>query len=323
MNEEKHIIRPSVYRLFEQVAASYPTNLALIYGKIKIFYAELEKKVNSLSESILRSASTASLIGISSSRSIAMVVGLLAILKAGKAYLPLNSTYPRQRLMQIIAGSEITSCLAAGDDAALLTELGIEAVFYEDSNGQVSKQQPAAAPTDAAYVLYTSASTNEPKGVRMDHAPLLNLLRWQNRHSRAGAGTRTLQFAPLSFDVSFQKIFATLSAGVTLVLLAEEQLGFDNLLLRIEEQGVNRIFLPFIALQTLAEIAVSSQRFPACLQEVMTAGEQLKITPREGKISFLKAKTIDSIKQNEQRYEQAYGHPYKIELAPGVALRDY
>lgn len=279
MNEEKHIIRPSICQLFEQVAASYPTNSALIFGKTEISCAELGKKVNRLSESILRNTTADSLVGISSSRRLVLVVGLLAILKAGKDYLPLNPSYPKLRLIQIIANSGITSCLAMGNDAALFTELGVKIVFNEGSKGQVNKP-PAAAPSDATYVLYTSGSTGEPKSVRMGQAPLLNLLRWQNRHSRAGAGTRTLQFAPLSFDVSFQEIFATLSTGGTLVLLGEEQLDFDNLLLLIEEQGINRLFLPFVALQALAEMAVSSQRFPACLREVMTAGEQLKITPQ-------------------------------------------
>lgn len=280
MNEENHIIRSSIHQLSEQIAANQSTNSALIYGKIEISYAEVGEGVNFLSESILLREPTAALTGISGPRSITMVVGLLAILKIGQAYLPLNPVYPRQRLVQITTGSGITSCLAVGDEAALFTELGVEIVLNENNHSQVSKQQLAAARTDAAYVLYTSCSTGEPKGVRMGHAPLLNLLPWQNRHSRATAGTHTLQFVPLSFDVSFQEIFATLSTGGTLVLLEEEQLEFDNLLLLLEEQDVNRIFLPFVALQALAEMAVSSQRFPACLQEVMTAGEQLKITPQ-------------------------------------------
>ncbi|MGI4740010.1 MAG: amino acid adenylation domain-containing protein [Janthinobacterium lividum] len=279
MNEENHIICSSVYQLFEQTVANHPTNTALIYGKNKVSYKELEKKVSIVTACILATAPEATLLGISSSRSITMIVNLLAVLRAGKAYLPLNPSYPRDRLIQIIAGSGITSCLALGNEVALFADLGVEVVLCEDE--RTSKKLVAAASTDAAYVLYTSGSTGEPKGVRMGQMPLLNLLQWQNRNSRATAGTRTLQFAPLSFDVSFQEIFATLSTGGTLVLLEEEQrLDFDDLLALIEEQGINRLFLPFIALQALAEMAISSQQFPACLQEVMTAGEQLKITPQ-------------------------------------------
>ena len=115
----------------------------------------------------------------------------------------------------------------------------------------------------------------------MGQAALLNLLSWQNQHSRAGVGTRTLQFAPLSFDVSFQEILATLSTGGTLVLISEElRLDMDALLTLLAEQRVNRLFLPFVALQALAEAAVSAQRFPTDLREIMTAGEQLKMTPQ-------------------------------------------
>ncbi|WP_332369555.1 AMP-binding protein [Spirosoma telluris] len=135
--------------------------------------------------------------------------------------------------------------------------------------------------TTTAYVLYTSGSTGKPKGVCMGHGPLMNLLQWQAKHSNADSDSRTLQLAPLSFDVSFQEIFATLSTGGTLMLI-DEPLRLDlNALLRfIDEQAINRLFLPFVALQYLAETAVSTQQFPVHLREIMTAGEQLKITPQ-------------------------------------------
>ena len=115
----------------------------------------------------------------------------------------------------------------------------------------------------------------------MGHSPLVNLLQWQAKHSKAGIATRTLQLAPLSFDVSFQEIFTTLTTGGTLVLVDEAlRLDLNALLQFIDEQAINRLFLPFVALQYLAEMAVNTQRFPAGLHEVMTAGEQLKITPQ-------------------------------------------
>src|SRR5580765_3963196 len=93
--------------------------------------------------------------------------------------------------------------------------------------------------------------------------------------------TKTLQFAPLSFDVSFQEIFATLTTGGTLVLIDDDlRLDPQSLLRFIQEKSINRIFLPFVALQYLTEAADATQYFPASLQEVMTAGEQLKITPQ-------------------------------------------
>ena len=86
----------------------------------------------------------------------------------------------------------------------------------------------------------------------MGHGPLVNLLQWQRHHSRANTGTKTLQFAPLSFDVSFQELFATFSTGGELVLIEDDlRLDPQNLLSFIQEQNINRIFLPFVALQFL------------------------------------------------------------------------
>jgi amino acid adenylation domain-containing protein len=135
-------------------------------------------------------------------------------------------------------------------------------------------------PDHLAYVLYTSGSTGMPKGVAMPHRPLVNLLAWQQRQSAATVGTRTLQFASLSFDVSFQEIFSTLTTGGTLVLVDEmTRRDAEALLLRLEREKVERIFLPFIALQHLADAAVARGGGTYALREIITAGEQLRVTP--------------------------------------------
>ncbi|WP_277226822.1 polyketide synthase [Hymenobacter sp. YC55] len=266
-------------QLFEQAAILHHDVVAVEFHTSRLTYSQLNQKADALSQAILRHAPDNPIIGISTSRGIEMVIGLLAILKAGKAYIPLDPTYPVARLQQIIAGAGITTCVAPTHDQAIFESLSLQTVASDKDYSYPI--QAVAAWNQVAYVLYTSGSTGEPKGVCMGHSPLLNLLQWQNRSSCATRGTRTLQFATLTFDVSFQEIFATFSTGGTLVLIDDDlRIDFTGLLAFIEQQKVNRVFLPFVALQYLAEAAVNEQLFPTCLAEVMTAGEQLKITPQ-------------------------------------------
>jgi amino acid adenylation domain-containing protein len=270
----------TLQQLVEQVVSGNKDRVAVRFANQELTYQQLNDRADMLAQTILFTNPDAEWIGVSTTRNLAMIVGVLAILKAGKAYLPLDPAYPDLRLQQIIADSDLKTCLAAEADEPLFNRLGLR-VIGSDQTPVYSPPQSVAYQTSTAYVLYTSGSTGKPKGVCMGHSPLINLLQWQEKHSKAGIDTRTLQLAPLSFDVSFQEIFTTLTTGGTLVLVDETlRLDLNALLQFIDEQAINRLFLPFVALQYLAEMAVNTQCFPAGLHEVMTAGEQLKITPQ-------------------------------------------
>ncbi|MDP3980440.1 MAG: amino acid adenylation domain-containing protein, partial [Chlamydiota bacterium] len=144
-----------------------------------------------------------------------------------------------------------------------------------------STQEPIQCVTldNLAYVIYTSGSTGKPKGVAMEHRPLHNLITWQ-KQSQISSPLKTLQFSPLSFDVSFQEIFTTLCSGSTLVLITDnDRLDPFHLLQFMEREKIERLFLPFVALANLAEVAVAENQFPSTLREIFTAGEQLQINP--------------------------------------------
>jgi amino acid adenylation domain-containing protein len=268
-----------VHQLFEQAASRYPQHSAVVAGSQTLTYAQLDAQANQISAAIMAQAPAAAFVGLSTTRGLGMVVGVLAILKAGKAYLPLNPAQPAPRLARLVASAGLTHCVAPAAENDLFASLGLTLVKPEKA-APLSAPAAPATQGSAAYVLYTSGSTGEPKGVCMGHAPLVNLLRWQQENSEAGPDTRTLQFAPLSFDVSFQEIFATLGTSGTLVLIEEEQLfDLSELLCFIGQQKINRLFLPFVALQALADAAAATQVYPESLREVMTAGEQLKLTP--------------------------------------------
>jgi len=269
----------SVHQLFELAASEFPESKALIFGDQSITYHDLNIRSTAMAGFILNQAPEVDIIGISTTRSIDMIVALLAILKAGKAYLPLDPGYPEQRLKQIVTDSKVAFCIAEKELADFFNGLELKVLPVNYSGATAEKSVVIQNPN--IYVLYTSGSTGTPKGVYMTHKAMVNLIHWQQANSSAQRDTRTLQFAPLTFDVSFQEIFTTLSTGATLVLINDDlRLDPVNLLKHIEDHKIDRIFLPFVALQFLAEAATSTKHYPLCLTEVMTAGEQLKITPQ-------------------------------------------
>jgi len=268
-----------IHHLFEQQKSKTPDAVAVVFGNEKLTYSQLGKKADQLAAAILANSLNSLIAGVSTFRSIETIVSVLAILKSGKAYLPLDPDYPQDRLQQIITDSGIDLLLTVSAQKQLFEPLSVNLLMSDAA--YPTNNNPIPASKSACYVLYTSGSTGTPKGVSMGHAALANLLSWQQKHSISATGINTLQFAPLSFDVSFQEIFATLTTGGTLVLV-DDNLRVDpyRLLRYIEDQSVNRIFLPFVVLQYLTEAADAEKYFPACLKEVMTAGEQLKITPQ-------------------------------------------
>jgi non-ribosomal peptide synthetase component F len=225
-------------------------------------------------------------VGICMERSLEMAVSVLAVLKAGGAYLPLDPAYPRERLQFMLDDSRARM---------LLTQSKLEHVFPKGAPHVICLDQNSSdgsrpnfenpgnltTPENLAYLIYTSGSTGKPKGVAMVHRPLVNLIDWQLKQSQLGVGAKTLQFTSLSFDVSFQEMFSTWCSGGTLVLIpAELRLAPRELWSFIVREDIARIYLPFVALQQLAEAAALESTVAEGLREVVTAGEQLQITPR-------------------------------------------
>jgi amino acid adenylation domain-containing protein len=214
-----------------------------------------------------------------------MVVGLLGILKAGAAYMPLDPEYPAERLAYMLQDAQLSFLLTqerlqdifpgfTGSLICVDTHQQGKILEEKDDNPDRSYVDPE----NLAYVLYTSGSTGRPKGVAMTQGPLCNLVAWQLMSSPGQQ--RTLQFTPLTFDVSFQEIFATLCSGGSLVLIGNDTRRDPSELWKVIcEKEVGRLFLPFIALQELAETACTAEWDSTSLREVITAGEQLKATP--------------------------------------------
>lgn len=267
-----------IHQLFQQQAQKTPDAVAVVFYGDQLTYRALDEASDLLARNIVAEASAAEIIGISTTRSLEMIIGLLAILKSSKAYLPLDPGLPIDRLKQIFADSKIQFCIGPDSERLFFEKFGLKQIqaAEKDATTLLNIDQ-----RDLSYVLYTSGSTGTPKGVCLRHQGSINLISWLKNNSSAGKNTNTLQFAPLSFDSSFQEIFSTLCTGGTLILIDDNDRLDPNILLElIGQQQINRLFLPFVALQYLTEAAVANHIFPGCLQEVWTGGEQLKITPQ-------------------------------------------
>ncbi len=278
IGHKKNILSPkNVQDFFEQQQLSTPNSIAISFGYQQISFTELNIKADLLSGVILAEATNQDIVAVSATKNIEMVIGLLAILKAGKAYLPLDLKYPKERLKKIVEDSGIKTCLAMRTEKTDFLELGLNVINTDGNHPQLNLRP--AKKSSIACVLYTSGSTGVPKGVCLKHEGLVNLLQSQIKNSVLKAGDRTLQFCHLSFDAAFQEIFVPLSSGGHLILIDDDtRLNAHKLLETIGVENINRIFLPYVSLQYLAEAAEAINVFPKCLKEVITGGEVLKIT---------------------------------------------
>jgi len=268
----------------EQVRRT-PAAVAVTFEGRSLTYRELYARAMGLAQK-LRAAGVGRdvPVGICLDRSLDLTVAVLAVLQAGGAYVPLDPSLPAERLKMICEDARLALAISR-DSVKVSRDLPIPAIINIADLPLTSAAEPEylpcpAQPEDLAYILYTSGSTGRPKGVAMPHRALVNLILWQRASLGLEPGQRTLQFASLGFDVSFQEIFGTWCAGGTLVLISEEtRRDFGRLLRLLVEESVQRVFLPFVALQHLAEAAAGRNLFPAALVEAITAGEQLKTTP--------------------------------------------
>jgi non-ribosomal peptide synthetase component F len=155
----------------------------------------------------------------------------------------------------------------------------LDADWDEIAREEVSPLPELATAENLVYVTYTSGSTGRPKGIAMHQGPLLNLLNWQLQTTDLPSGARTLQFASLSFDVSFQDMFSTWLAGGTVVMISRVvRQDMTELARVIIDEGINRLFIPAVALQQLAEGLCAQSDPPTSLLRVIAGSEQLQIT---------------------------------------------
>jgi amino acid adenylation domain-containing protein len=215
-------------QMFEEQVLRSPDRVAVIYQERSLTYSQLNQSANRLAH-CLRSLGVGPdvIVGICIERSIEMVVGLLAILKAGGAYVPLDPSYPKQRLAFMLADLEPRVLLCQKQFVDMLGPQATGTLLVEEwpqiTAGQSEENPgPSAKPKNLAYVLYTSGSTGQPKGVLIPHRALTNYLAWCNRAYPMDHGEGSPVHTPIGFDLTITSLLLPLVVGQKAILVRED-----------------------------------------------------------------------------------------------------
>jgi amino acid adenylation domain-containing protein len=285
-NETTVHAAPCDFRMVQEWATRTPAAAAVWSEGQTTPYSELNRRADCVAAQ-LRDLNLPPnpIVGLCVERRPEMVIGLLGIWKAGGAFLPVDPALPGRRRAFILGDAGASALVLQSDLTALAEEFRGPRIVLPSASEMRDEARPAdhtvdIAPDHLAYVLYTSGSTGQPKGVMMPQRGLSNLISWQVARSAERPVRRTLQFAAMSFDVAMQEILATLCAGGTLYIAPDAvRTSAASLLSFIREHEIERLFLPPVALAHLATAAVEETRALPSMREVICAGEQLVLTP--------------------------------------------
>ena len=238
-----------VHRLFEAQARLTPQAPALVLGREQLTYAELEQRANRLAQRLQNAgAGPERLVGVALGRGFEWVIGVLAILKSGAAYVPLDPEYPAERLAYMIEDSGLQLLLSErGQSVVELCGPTVDVLLVDDlevSDSSVPEFVSPALPSGLAYVIYTSGSTGAPKGVAVSHGALAMHCQAAADLYGIQASDCSLQFASSSFDAAAEQLFLPLIRGARLVLGDVPKWSVEQLLDQLEQHAVSVIDLP-------------------------------------------------------------------------------
>ena len=273
------------HELFEERARAHPNDVAAMHGNRQLTYGELNARANQLARALLaRGLSREGIVGVVTERNLDWMTAVLAIFKAGGAYLPIEPHFPADRIARMLSRSGCRLILIERGSPAMLDHaleslsaetLVIDAAYEEghpDSDLNVR-----VAPDQLAYIYFTSGSTGEPKGAMCEHAGMLNHLFAKIDDLRIGEGDVVAQTAPQCFDISmWQLVSALLVGGRTLVVEQETILDAKCFIDKIVESRVNVIQVVPSYLEVLVSYLAQHPRELPDLRCVSATGEALK-----------------------------------------------
>jgi amino acid adenylation domain-containing protein len=234
------------HELFERQVERTPDAVAVVFEGQQLTYRELNQRANQVAHFLRkRGVGPESLVGVSLKRSLELVVALLGVWKAGGAYIPLDPTYPSERLAFMVSDAKVQTLLTDSGSRALFPDADDKAVCL-DSEWSIFAGEPVddphagAQPSNLAYVMYTSGSTGQPKGAMILHTGLVNYLWWAIKTYAVEAGGSVPVHSSISFDLTVTSLYPALLAGSQVELLPED-VGAQNLLTALRRQGTRSL----------------------------------------------------------------------------------
>jgi amino acid adenylation domain-containing protein/non-ribosomal peptide synthase protein (TIGR01720 family) len=240
-----------IHELVEVQAARDPQAVAVMIAGRMLSYGELNRRANRLARR-LRALGVGPevLVGICAERSFEMVVGMLAILKAGGGHVPLDPAYPKRRLHFMLEDARVPVLLVQNRLRESLPEHSAQEIILDDVPAETSPEddanpQSGVLPDNGAYVIFTSGSTGRPKGILLAHRGLCNLIPAWNELFAVEEGSHVLQFASFSFDASVWEVFSALAAGARLCFGSRQTLySGEELRDMLVRQEITHALLP-------------------------------------------------------------------------------
>ncbi|WP_197196800.1 non-ribosomal peptide synthetase [Bacillus sonorensis] len=272
----------TIQQLFEEQAERTPDHIAIAFKNRQLTYRELNERANRLAHSLRsRGIHPNDVVGLMTERSPEMIIGILGILKSGAAFVPVDPDYPAKRIRLMIEDSS-ASTFVVQSHLAERVPAGVTVIEPEsDELLDEPSHNPQAVnqPDDLFYVIYTSGTTGKPKGAMLNHRNFVNLIHFQLTMGGIDFSHHVLQYATFSFDASYHEIFSTLLSGGTLRLITkEQQTDPEELLNIIDRHQIRVLFLPAAFLKFLFQNKYYADRFPACVDHIASAGEQLVVS---------------------------------------------